>query len=118
MRASFAQLPALGEEEQLALFGKVLALAEFPNVALKWGHASAMFDHPAWPGEALRPILRRAISAFGADRIMWASDYSVNQRGESWAQLLYSVLGDSGLAEEERCAVLGGTLRAWTGWSA
>jgi predicted TIM-barrel fold metal-dependent hydrolase len=116
MRSTFAERDPLPAKQQLALFDKVLALAEYPNVALKWGHASAMFDEPAWPGEALRPILRRAISAFGAERIMWASDYSVNQRGESWAQLLYSVLADPGLAADERDAVLGGSLRAWTGW--
>ncbi len=110
--------PPLGAEQQTALFGEVLALAEFPNVALKWGHASAMFDTPAWPGEGLWPILRKAIDSFGAERVMWASDYSVNQRGESWAELLFSVRGNPGLSSQERDGVLGGTLRTWLDWSA
>ena len=116
MRTGFANLPPLSETEQTALFDQVLALSEFPNVALKWGHSSGMFDRPAWPGEGLWPILRRAIAAFGAARVMWASDYSVNQRGESWAELLYGVLGDPDLNQDEREWVLGKSLRSWLDW--
>lgn len=119
MRASVGGgAPPLAEEAQLALFDNVLALADLPNVALKWGHASAMFDVPAWPGEALWPILRRAVSRFGAGRVMWASDYSVNQRGESWAELLFSVRGNPELADAEKQALLGGAVRSWLDWAA
>ena len=116
MRTSFANLPPLSEAAQMALFGEVLALAEYANVALKWGHSSGMFDKPAWPGESLWPILRSAIDAFGPDRVMWASDFSVNQRGESWADLLYGVLGDPDLSQGEREWVLGKSLRTWLDW--
>jgi L-fuconolactonase len=116
MRTSFAQLPALGEAEQLALFNRVLALAEHANVALKWSHASAMFDRAAWPGDGLWPILRKAVDAFGADRVMWASDFSVNQRGESWGQLLYGTLACDTLSQGELAQVMGGALREWVGW--
>ena len=106
------------ELAQSALFGEVLALARYPNVALKWGHASGMFDTRVWPGEGLWPILRRAVDAFGAGRVMWASDYSVNQRGESWAELLFGVRGCPLLSEHERTQVLGGAARGWLGWGA
>ena len=118
MRQSFAGLPPLSGGEQMAMFDRVLALAEHPNVGLKWAHSSGMFEIPAWPGEGLRPILRRAITAFGAQRIMWGSDYSVNQRGESWAELLFGLRDNANLTEEERAAILGGTLRAWLNWPA
>jgi predicted TIM-barrel fold metal-dependent hydrolase len=119
MRASVGGgAPALSAEGQLALFDEVLALCDLPNVALKWGHASAMFDTAAWPGEGLWPILRRAVSRFGPDRVMWASDYSVNQRGESWAELLFGVRGNAELTEAERHAVLGGTARTLLDWPA
>jgi L-fuconolactonase len=75
-----------------------------------------MFDRPAWPGEELRPILRRAIDAFGPARVFWASDFSVNQRGESWADLLYGIKADPGLSEAERAHVLGEGLRKWLDW--
>lgn len=118
MRSSFAKLPELDEPAQMALFDEVLALSEFPNVALKWGHSSGMFDKPVWPGEGLWPILRKTIDAFGAERVMWASDFSVNQRGETWADLLYGVLGDPDLTQGKREWVLGKTLRTWLDWPA
>jgi predicted TIM-barrel fold metal-dependent hydrolase len=119
MRASIGGgLPARDEAQQLALFDEVCALAEFANVALKWGHSSGMFDKPAWPGEGLWPILRRAIAAFGAERIMWASDFSVNQRGECWADLLYGVKGDPDLSREELGWILGRSIRTWLDWPA
>lgn len=93
MRSGFAGLPPIDDASQAALYDEVLALSRFSNIALKWGHASAMFGSPAWPGEGLWPVLRRTVDAFGAQRVMWASDYSVNQRGESWAELLFSVRG-------------------------
>ncbi|MET0587956.1 MAG: amidohydrolase family protein [Novosphingobium sp.] len=109
---------ALSEGEQLALFNQVMALSDFPNIALKWGHASAMFETPAWPGKGLWPILRRTVSRFGPERVMWASDYSVNQRGESWAELLFGVRGNPELTEAELQAVLGGSARALLNWPA
>ena len=117
MRASIGGgLPRRDDAGQLALFGEICRLADFPNVALKWGHASGMFDQPAWPGETLWPILRGALDAFGAERVMWASDYSVNQRGESWAELLFGVRACPLLSEAERALVLGGALRGWLRW--
>lgn len=116
MRTGFAELPPLTAEAQMALFDEVLALSAHANVAMKWGHASAMFDAPAWPGEGLWPVLRRTVDAFGAGRVFWASDYSVNQRGESWSDLLFSVRGCPLLDEAERAQVLGGGLRTWLDW--
>lgn len=118
MRSSFAGLPPLGDAEQLALYAEVLALGELPNVALKWGHSSGMFDSPVWPGEGLWPLLRQAVDAFGAHRVMWASDFSVNQRGETWSELLYGVRGAQGFTGEELAQVLGGAVRAWLDWPA
>jgi L-fuconolactonase len=108
----------LSREAQLAAFEEVLALADLPNVALKWAHAPAMFEAPGYPGEGLWRILRKALSRFGAERIMWASDVSANQTGESWAMLLFGVLGNPDLSPAEREALLGGTVRTWLNWPA
>jgi predicted TIM-barrel fold metal-dependent hydrolase len=117
MRAMFAPgSEPLGPAQQLALFEQVCALGKFPNVALKWGQSSELFDLPAWPGEGLWPILRRALDAFGPERVMWASDFSVNERGENWADLLYGVKGDPDLTQDEREWVLGRTARRWLDW--
>lgn len=103
-------------EDQALAFEEVLRLADLPNVALKWGHAPAMFEQRAYPGEGLWPMLRKAIGAFGSGRVMWASDVTANQTGETWAELLFGVLGMPGLLPEERNDVLGGAVRKWLDW--
>jgi L-fuconolactonase len=108
----------LPRKAQLVAFEEVLGLADLPNVALKWAHAPGMFETPGYPGHDLRPILRMALDRFGQDRIIWASDVSANQTGESWAMLLFSMMGNPDLSEAEREAVLGGTARAWLNWPA
>ncbi|MCM1541901.1 MAG: amidohydrolase [Blautia sp.] len=116
MRAMNPNAKFLSGEEQLALYDRVLHLAELPNVGLKWAHYSTMFQCPAWRGEELWPILRKTIDAFGAGRIMWASDFSVNQSGDTWGALLYSLLGNADLTEDERTAILGGTAQKYLDW--
>ena len=58
----------------VSYFDEVLKIAEYPNAALKWSHAQGMFGELEYPSPGLIPYLRRAIEAFGAERIMWASD--------------------------------------------
>ena len=109
MRAMFqGLLPARSREEQLELYENVLKLAQYPNVYIKWAHYSAMFEEKAFPpSKRLSEILRKTIDAFGADRIMWASDFSVNQSGDTWGELLYSVMGDAHMNAMEKDAILG-----------
>jgi predicted TIM-barrel fold metal-dependent hydrolase len=113
---SAAHWAKVGEEPVDAAFDKVLRLADRPNVALKWAHAPLMFDDPGYPNAATRPFLRKAINAFGAERIMWASDKSANLTGESWAELLFAVRDNPDLSAAERAAILGGTVRHWLDW--
>lgn len=113
MRAMLEEKKFLSDAEQLALYDKVLGLSEYPNIALKWAHYSTMFNIPAFPGEGLRPILRKTISAFGRERLMWASDFSVNQSGENWGELLYGMKCNTDLSDQELEALLGGTARIW-----
>ena len=98
-----------------AYFDEVLKLAEFPNAALKWSHAIALFG-PQYPThESLRPVLRKAIAAFGAERIVWASDNTV-MPGHSWGSLLNAVLDDPGLSPDEKNWILGGSARKLLHW--
>ena len=88
-------------EQTMELFDKVLELARYNNVVLKWSHA---------PGDMLTPTLKDAIEAFGADRIMWASDYSVNILGESWEDILNGIRKNIDLTDQEIKMILGGTV--------
>lgn len=108
----------VGEQPKDEAFEQVLRCAEWPNVALKWAHAGVMFDAGGYPNLAARPYLRKAIDAFGADRVMWASDISANQTGESWAELIFAVRENPELNDEEKEWVLGKTARQWLDWPA
>lgn len=62
-----------------------------------------------WGIEDLRPYVDHLLAVFGAERLLWGSDWPVvNLAGgyESWREAALALL--SGLAETERDAVLGG----------
>ncbi len=108
----------IGAEPLDAAFDRVLRIAGRPNVALKWAHAQEMFDSPGFPNAGTWPWLRKAIDAFGADRIMFASDHSVNLGGESWAELVFAIRANPDLTDEERRWIFSGTARKWLDWPA
>lgn len=96
-------------------FDEVLALAEHPNVALKWAHAQGIFEETEFPFDGLTRYLRRAVDAFGADRVFWASDGTV-LRDTTWADTLYFIKGNPAFTAEEKRALLGGTAARWLDW--
>lgn len=110
------RLPEMGGGTHEAEFEKVLRLAERANVALKWGHAQGLFEVSGYPFVGLRPYLRSALNAFGAERVMWAGDASANLTGETWAELLFWLMDNPDLDEGERANLLGGTVRRILSW--
>ncbi|KWX81233.1 hypothetical protein AMQ84_00460 [Paenibacillus riograndensis] len=111
MRQGLRNGTILTPNQQLEMFDRILQLSIHPNVYLKWAHYSSMFEIPAFPGEELWPLLRSAIKHYGADRIIWASDFSVNQSDENWGELLYSLKSNFDLKKEELAAILGANAR-------
>jgi predicted TIM-barrel fold metal-dependent hydrolase len=105
-----------GDEPLHEALEKIVGLSAYPNVAIKWAHASAIFADLVYPNEAVRPYLRTVLEAFGADRVMWASDYSTLPTGETWAEVLFSIINNPDLSKRERECVLGGTARQWLNW--
>jgi predicted TIM-barrel fold metal-dependent hydrolase len=101
--------------ESLGYFEEVLKLAEHPNVALKWAHAQRGFASHQYPFEPIRPFLRRAIDAFGAERLLWASDNTVIP-DHSWSDMLHALRDDPGLTQEEKAWILGRSARRILGW--
>lgn len=93
-----------------AYFARVLSLAAYPNVALKWSHAQDRFGVQTYPYEGLRPYLRQAIAAFGADRLIWASDKTVIP-AYSWSNLLNYLRDDPELSQDEKGWILSRTAR-------
>lgn len=106
----------VGEAPPDEAFDKVLRAAEWPQVAIKWAHAPVMFDAAGYPNLAARPYLRKALDAFGAERVMWASDISANQTGESWAELIFAITENPEVSGSEREWMMGKTARKWLNW--
>jgi predicted TIM-barrel fold metal-dependent hydrolase len=105
--------------ERVAQFDAVVELAQYPNLALKWCHAPNLFSEQGYPYRDVMPVLRRAIEAYGVERIMWASDYTQarTEMGIAWAQALYYVLESDQLSENEKQWLLGGSLRKALHWA-
>ena len=118
----FARLPGL------------LELAAHPNVAVKLCGAPSLSLEP-YPFEDVWAPVREIVDAFGADRLMWASDISRFQGRVGWALRVPGADGhytgkhtyaeslalfrDTGLlSQNEREQVLGGTVRRILEWPA
>lgn len=97
---------------------EVLALARHRNTVLKWSHPGRAFRRHADPAQAERRGLVDAVAAFGADRVMWASDVSFDMSNASWSELLSAVRDHPGLSVDERGWVLGRTARRVHRWEA
>jgi predicted TIM-barrel fold metal-dependent hydrolase len=97
---------------------EVMKLAEHPNVALKISHGTMFFGTTDYPYEPLRPLVRRAIEAFGADRLIWAGDKTSNRPILPWSDLAHSVRDDPELSLEEKTWILGRTARRTFDWPA
>lgn len=87
----------------------VARLARHPNVYVHMSGQYA-FTRTAYPYADLRPVVERVYRAFGADRMMWASDYPWIGPEPGYAETL--ALVDHHLPEitaAERLAIRGGT---------
>jgi L-fuconolactonase len=100
----------------------LLALARYPNVAVKLCGAQLLSKEP-YPHPDVWPYLHQVIEAFGANRLMWASDFTrlrMVPNGEPWAGLysdsLNLVRDTPELSIKEKELLLGGTARRLLGW--
>lgn len=61
-------------DEEAKVFSELLRLSRFPQVYVKF---SALFrvSRSSYPYEDLSPLLAQVVSSFGADHVMWGSDF-------------------------------------------
>ena len=87
------------------------ALVDFPNLNLK---VSSNLLERAEEASGARQFMETLVERFGADRLMWGSDYS-QTHDRSYAELLaLAEEATAGLSSADRAAYLGGTaLRLW-----
>ena len=87
----------------------IRALAACPNVACK---LSGLVTEavPGAPPDALRPVADVILSAFGADRVMYGSDWPVCLLASDYPGVIGLARAlTAGLSEAERAAVFAGT---------
>jgi L-fuconolactonase len=106
-------------DDRVAELRRVCEMAQYPNVNLKWCHGPGLLSQEDYPYRDVIPLLREAIDAFGIDRIMWASDYTIarDQNANSWAQCLYYLLDSDQLSRTEKEWLFGGSVRKVLNWT-
>lgn len=109
-------LDHVGMVRNAAQFEDVLRLARYPNAALKWCHAPRLFGATAYPFAETETPLRLAVAAYGAKRIMWASDFTTRQHESSWAERLFYIRNSPALTAEDKSWILGRTARTLLNW--
>ena len=89
-------------------------LARHPRVFLKTGHVWSN-SRGTYPWRDQHALLKHGCELFGADRVMWGSDWSFCLRHASYRQSLAYLTDEPGfLTPQELDCVLGGTaLRLW-----
>jgi len=71
---------------------------------------------PNWTIDTLRPYFEHLLDCFGAQRLMWGSDWPVVNLGGSYQRwFAASVALMAGLTPQERAAIMGGTARKFYG---
>jgi|GEM_PF-69967 len=106
-----------GWGSSLAQWEDILKLAGIPKTYLKWSHARRTFKHSNDPAKSESKALVQAIEAFGANRLMWASDVTHEETRLSWAELLDFPRSHSDISNDDRGWILGGTVRKVYNWN-
>ena len=97
-------------------YDHLIGLSRYPNVHVKWAHGPAVLDCPDYPFIDLQTKLRALVDAYGADRVLWASDITENRSGHNWAEMLFHVRESEVLSDVEKAWILGKTARTLLDW--
>jgi predicted TIM-barrel fold metal-dependent hydrolase len=97
---------------------EALTLADCPNIAFKWAHAAVFLTTETYPFPSLDPKLKRVVDAFGPQRVMWASDYTMTRQRSNWGESVFHLRNTPALSDTDREWVLGRACRTWLNWPA
>jgi predicted TIM-barrel fold metal-dependent hydrolase len=103
-------------EERLTELDYIIGMAKYSNLAIKWSNAQSRLSGEPYPHRDAVGQLRRVIDAFGAERVMWASDYTESRALHTWAQSLHYLLYSDLLSETEKEWILGKSVRQILSW--
>jgi L-fucono-1,5-lactonase len=87
----------------------IVRLARHPQMFCKLSGLANEFG-PGWSGEKLRPVFDHVLDCFGANRLMWGSDWPVLELAGDYAGWLTAARALTGsLSGAERSAIFGET---------
>lgn len=105
--------PPIAEGDREPWSELIAAAAAFPNVTAKISGLDTACDPDDYTANAIQPYVDHALTHFGADRLMFGSDWPVSLLAggyEKWWATLAEILAP--LSHDERTAILGGTARS------
>jgi L-fuconolactonase len=95
---------------------KVLALAAYPNVAIKISGACTL-SHEQFPYRDIWDPLGRIFDAFGFDRCMWGTDWTRAVKLLTYKEGVEAFRVTDRLSDGDRAKLMGGTLTRVYNWS-
>jgi predicted TIM-barrel fold metal-dependent hydrolase len=99
-----------------AALPEVLALARYPNLAIKVSGACAL-SHEAYPFEDIWPQLSRVLDAFGLERCMWGTDWTRTVALLSYREAVDSFRLNPRLSMTDRAMLMGEALQRIYRWA-
>jgi predicted TIM-barrel fold metal-dependent hydrolase len=107
-------LTNLKDDAAMTHIPQLLALAKYPNVAIKATGAPG-YSAEAYPYPTMQGYLRRIFDAFGPHRVFWGTD--ITKMPCSWRQCVTMFTEElPWLGEDDKRLVMGDALCAWWGW--
>ncbi len=108
-------LTTLKDHEAMAHMPDLLALAKYPNVAVKATGAPGYSSEP-YPFPIMQTYLRQIYDAFGPQRMFWGTD--ITKMPCSWRECVTMFTEElSWLGEDDKRLIMGDAVCAWWGWN-
>jgi L-fuconolactonase len=93
----------------------VFDLHDVPNVYVKLSGAPTLSSRP-FPFDDLDEPIRELVDTFGAERVLWGSDFTRTRPHHTYAEALGFLQSSRFLTQTEKDWLLGGSLQKLTGW--
>jgi predicted TIM-barrel fold metal-dependent hydrolase len=103
------------DEAAFANFHELLALAKYPNVAVKATGAPS-YSSESYPFRNIQPYLHQLYDAFGPERMFWGTD--ITRMPCSWRQCVTFFTEElPWLSENDKELIMGRALCNWLDWN-
>lgn len=106
-----AQLPPVEGDPDRPIIRNLMRFSKYPNVFVKVSNMNRLSD-VEYPHDDMVPVVREVYEAFGAERLMWGTDFPHVMRSCGYQDALAMVQDQlDWLSDEERRWLLGRTAR-------